>query len=338
MVLKLMFKNDMEQAKGLKMDLQFFAEPDPGAGTPPTGQGSVSQSAGTVDQTSQSTSYSSGQSGQSQPASSGAPNDPQAMLRAMNEAQRQAAEARKTLETYQKYGNPDELGQRLGQLEYIEQNTQAVIEDYVTRNPQIFNVLAQKIGPQAAFQAIGQQMFGQQQQDPFQKYQDITDPAELARTMYGDMRQEFQQILKQELQQVAAPVQQLQTNAQRMAVETKLDLIQPRLQKLGITKEQVMQTIEAQKMPYGVVTSTPFLFEAAITQTAGGLDKVLELSGSAAVQTRQQEILNNFQTTPTLTPGGGVHVGETFEPITDNFQLNKAGHDMLSQIIAQTKT
>jgi hypothetical protein len=319
-------------SRRLYIPLQF-----PDDGTQGGGTGTPPASSQTVDQ-----SNDQGQAATPPAVSQGTgqPNDPQAMLAGMNKAMREAAELRKQVEAYQKFGDPDSIARQLEDYQYINNNAETVIANYLKQNPRVFQALAQQLGPQAAFQAIGNQIFNQQPQDPYEKYRNIEDLGELVKNVRGDLLAEIKPMIQQELKPLQTSNQNLQNFADKTLFEAHITQFLTDNPGLGVTREQVIAAMEKgpNPIPYGLAASNPDIRDLAILKAIGGLGKAREVFGQSQVQTYQQEVINNHQQTAPVSVGGGASAVVAQAPLQDRTQIKNAMQERLSQYLAQQKT
>jgi len=319
----------MEQAEGFKANLQFFAEPGDEAGTPPNEGNYDGNSGDSGDQATTPSINDTGSQGQTQFT----PEQYQNAIKGMNQAQQEAA-------AYRKLGlTPEQVQERNQFYQQANENPQQLIENYVSQNPQMFQALMQKFGPQMATQM----MFGntQQSQDPYAKLADICDPVEYAKEMAQINKQQNEKMFEEQygskIKAIEQTFQQQKDTAIQAKINDQINAFVKTYPDSGVTADAIWKSVQKQGIPLNVLEMKPGLIRDEIANAMGGWDKYDEFIGKINVQKNKEQILSNRQSTAQLTPPGGVPTIIGNQPFQDEAKIKEAGLAMIANIMAAQK-
>lgn len=317
---------NMEQAEGFKANLQFFAEPGDGAETPPNEEnydGNLGDSEGQA-----ITPPTNEPVGQTQTQFT--PEQYQNAIKGMNQAQQEAA-------AYRKLGlTPEQIQERNQFYQQASENPQQLIENYVLQNPQMFQTLMQKFGPQMATQMMFNNM--QQPQDPYVELNDISDPIEYGKKLAQINEQQSKKIFEEQygskIKAIEQSFQQQKDAANQAKINEQINAFIKTHPDSGVTTDAIWQSIQKQGIPLDVLIMKPGLIRDEIANAMGGWDKYEEFIGKINVQKNKEQILSNRQSTAQLTPQGGIPAITGTEPLQNEKQLQQAAHAMYANMRA----
>jgi hypothetical protein len=324
---------NMEQAEGFKANLQFFAEPGYGAETPPSEENYDGNSGDSEGQA--VTPPTNEPVGQTQTQFT--PEQYQNAIKGMNQAQQEAA-------AYRKLGlTPEQIQERNQFYQQASENPQQLIENYVLQNPQMFQTLMQKFGPQMATQMMFNNM--QQPQDPYTELGDISDPIEYAKrhdAIHDALREKelekmFEEKYGSKIKAIEQTFQQQKDAVSHAKINDQINAFIKTHPDSGVTTDAIWQSIQKQGIPLDVLIMKPGLIRDEIANAMGGWDKYEEFIGKINVQKNKEQILNNRQSTAQLTPSGGVPAVTGNQPFQDEAKIKEAGLAMIANIMAAQK-
>lgn len=319
---KLVFiMKNMEQEKGRKLNLQFFAEPGEDAGTPPTSD-SGNYEGNTGDNGDQAFTPSTNDTG-GQGQTQFTPEQYQNAIKGMNQAQQEAA-------AYRKLGlKPEEIQEQIQLARSIQDNPQQLVESYLQQNPQVFQTLLQ--------QRMG---FQQQPADPYAVLADITDPTEYGKKLAQINEQQSKKIFEEQYGPKIKAIEQTFQQQKEASIQTNVNNQITDFAKAypdsGITQEAVWKAIKQSNIPINMLEQVPSLVNMAIIDAAGGLQQYNEKIGNSKVQKHQQEIISNARSTAQLSPSGGINAISANAQL-EGTALRDAAQTRLAQIMAAQK-
>ncbi len=319
-----MLVNQMEQAKGFKFDLQFFAEePGVGAGTPPSGgtEGNVVGNATT---------------GQAATPPSNAQNaNPktvdwdthQAAVREMNAKQQEAAGWRNVAKEYG-FDSAEQAKQAFQVYKAVNDPNQAgaMVKNYLAQNPDVLVGMLRE-NPMQAAQIMGQVFNGQQVQTS--PYENVTTYDELGNIVVNQSTQEALKKVQQQYDPRLSAIENYVKQQYEAGIKARENSRIPEN-----IRDAVWEQVNKVGIPFNVIDAQPWIIDGLIVNAMGGREKYEESIRASSAQKFTDKVIQNNANTATLTPGSGVFVKETQPLIMNQEQRRKAALQRVDSLIS----